>query len=198
MIKNEIVKLGLILLIITSIAGILLGFANLATADVIVAVEEAASSGPEVAMDVVPGSANFEDLDEDLVNKIKSDNEEFIDAKKAVNESGALVGYGIRTLSTVSGYGGDIELFVGISPDGKIVGVRVLSMKETPGLGTKVQNEEFKEQFVGKSVDMDIEIVKIGVNEDNQIQAVAGATTSSTSYTSAVNNALDIFNEYIK
>jgi electron transport complex protein RnfG len=45
---------------------------------------------------------------------------------------------------------------------------------------------------------MNIEVVKSGVSEDNQIQAVAGATFSSNSYTSAVNNALSIFEEYIK
>ncbi len=197
MMKNEIVKLGLVLLMITSIAGGLLAFSNIVTADLIVAAEEEASSGPEVAMAVVPGSSNFEDMDEDIINEIKNKNEKFIDAKNAVDESGDVVGYGIRTLSTVAGYGGDIELFVGISPDGEVVGVKVLSMLETPGLGTNVQNEEFKEQFVGKTDDMDIEVVKSGVSEDNQIQAVAGATTSSSSYTSAVNNALDIFNEYI-
>ncbi len=197
MMKNEIVKLGLVLLIITSIAGGLLAFSNTITADLIVAAEEEASSGPEVAMEVVPGSANFENIDEDTVSVIKNENEKFIDAKKAVDESGNVVGYGIRTLSTEKGYGGDIELFVGISPDGEVVGVKVLSMLETPGLGTNVQKQEFKDQFVGKSVDMDIEVVKSGVSEDNQIQAVAGATFSSNSYTSAVNNALDIFNEYI-
>ncbi|SRR6056297_1377171 len=198
MMKNEIVKLGLVLLIITSIAGGLLAFSNTVTADLIVAAEEEASSGPEVAMAVVPGSAKFENMDEDAVNEIKNNNEKFIDAKKAVDEEGNVVGYGIRTLSTVAGYGGDIELFVGISPEGEVVGIKVLSMLETPGLGTNVQNEEFKNQFEGKTDDMDIEVVKSGVSEENQVQAVAGATTSSSSYTSAVNNALDIFKEYIK
>jgi electron transport complex protein RnfG len=198
MIKNEIVKLGLVLLVITSIAAALLAFSNGVTADLIVAAEEEASSGPEVAMTVVPGSARFENMEEDITNEIKNENEKFIDSKKAVNESGDVVGYGIRTLSTVKGYGGDIELFVGISPEGEVVGVKVLSMLETPGLGTNIQNQEFKEQFVGKTDDMEIEVVKTGVSEDNQIQAVAGATFSSNSYTSAVNNALDIFEEYIK
>jgi electron transport complex protein RnfG len=101
-------------------------------------------------------------------------------------------------LSTVAGYGGDMELFVGISPDGEVVGTKVLSMAETPGLGTNVQNQEFKDQYLGKTTDMNIEVVKSGVSEDNQIQAVAGATFSSNSYTSAVNNALSIFEEYIK
>ncbi len=197
MIKNEIVKLGIVLLIITSIAGGLLAFSNSVTADLIVAAEEAASSGPEVAMEVVPGSVEFQNIDEVVVNEIKDNNEKFIDAKKAVDEDGNTVGYGIRTLSIVAGYGGDIELFVGISPEGKIVGVKVLSMAETPGLGTNVQKEEFKNQFEGKTVNMEIEVVKAEVDEDNQIQAVAGATFSSNSYTSAVNNALNIFKEYL-
>ncbi len=198
MMKNEIVKLGLVLLIITSIAGGLLAVSNTVTADLIFEAEEKASSGPEVAMEVVPGSSQFENVNEETINEIKNDKEKFVDAKKAVDDSGNVVGYGIRTLSTVAGYGGDMELFVGVSPEGEVVGVKVLTMAETPGLGTNVQNQEFKDQFVGKSVDMDIEVVKSGVSEDNQIQAVAGATFSSNSYTSAVNNALDIFEEYIK
>jgi electron transport complex protein RnfG len=198
MMKNEIVKLGIVLLIITSIAGGLLAFSNTVTADLIVEAEEAASSGPEVAMAVVPGSAKFVNIEEGLVEEIKSENDKFIDGKKAVDENGNTVGYGIRTLSTVAGYGGDMELFVGISPDGEVVGTKVLSMAETPGLGTNVQNQEFKDQYLGKTTDMNIEVVKSGVSEDNQIQAVAGATFSSNSYTSAVNNALSIFEEYIK
>jgi electron transport complex protein RnfG len=198
MMKNEVVKLGLVLLIITSIAGGLLAFSNTVTSDLIAEAEEAASSGPEVAMAVVPGSAKFENIEEGLIEEIKSENDKFIDGKKAVDENGNTVGYGIRTLSTVAGYGGDMELFVGISPDGEVVGTKVLSMAETPGLGTNVQNQEFKDQYIGKTTDMDIEVVKSGVSEDNQIQAVAGATFSSNSYTSAVNNALSIFEEYIK
>jgi len=198
MMKNEVVKLGLVLLIITSIAGGLLAFSNTVTSDLIAEAEEAASSGPEVAMAVVPGSAKFENIEEGLIEEIKSENDKFIDGKKAVDENGNTVGYGIRTLSTVAGYGGDMELFVGISPDGEVVGTKVLSMAETPGLGTNVQNQEFKDQYIGKTTDMNIEVVKSGVSEDNQIQAVAGATFSSNSYTSAVNNALSIFEEYIK
>jgi electron transport complex protein RnfG len=92
MMQNEIVKLGIVLLIITSIAGGLLAFSNTVTADLIVEAEEAASSGPEVAMAVVPGSAKFVNIEEGLVEEIKSENDKFIDGKKAVDENGNTVG----------------------------------------------------------------------------------------------------------
>ena len=194
---NEIAKLGIILFIITAIAAGILAFSNDMTKDLIIEVEEAASSGPEVANAVIPGSVGFEKYDENVIEKIKSENDKFIDLKIGKDENGNITGYAIRTLSPKAGYGGDIEIFLGISPEGEIVGMKVLSLSETPGLGSNVQNPEFQQQYFDKNTDMTIEVTKAEPAE-NEIVAVAGATISSRSITSAVNNAIDIFNEYVK
>lgn len=196
--KNEIVKLGLILFLFCAIAAGILAFSNDVTHDIILETEELASSGPDVAEAVIPGSVGFESLDSSLIEKISSENEKFVDAKAVLDESGTKVGYAVRTLSTVVGYGGDIELFVGISADGEVAGIKVLSLKETPGLGTNVEKPDFQAQFVGKSVDTEIVVVKLPPSADNEVSALAGATFSSVSFNSAVNNAMSIYNKYIK
>ena len=195
--KNEIVRLGVILLIITSVAAGILAFSNNITKDIIVAVEEAASSGPEVAGAVIPGSIGFEKVEGNIVESIKANNEKFIDLKAGKDENGNIIGYAIRTKSPIAGYGGDIEVFVGISLEGDIVGLKVLSLAETPGLGSNVQNPEFQQQYIGKNADTAIGVTK-AEPKDNEIVAVSGATISSRSITSAVNNALEIFNDYVK
>ena len=196
--KNEIVKLGLMLFLISAIAAGILAFSNGVTHDIIIATEEAASSGPEVAGAVIPGAVGFENMDSSLIEKISSENEKFVDARTVIDESGNQVGYAVRSFSPVPGYGGDIEVFVGISMDGEVAGVKVLSLKETPGLGTNVEKPDFQSQFIGKPADTDLVVVKVPPSADNEVAALAGATFSSASFNSAVNNAMSIYSDYIK
>lgn len=48
------------------------------------------------------------------------------------------------------GFGGDIEIIVGINLQKEITGVEILSIDETVGLGMNAKNEEFRNQYVGK------------------------------------------------
>lgn len=50
------------------------------------------------------------------------------------------------------GYGGDIEISVGIASDGTVKGIEMLSIGETAGLGMKAKDAEFKDQFRDKKV----------------------------------------------
>ncbi|GAI55691.1 unnamed protein product, partial [marine sediment metagenome] len=71
---------------------------------------------------------------------------------RAVDSSGMLTGIVFRVFP--QGYGGPIPITVGLDLDGKVTGVRVASaaegLKETPGLGVKITEPEFKDQFIGK------------------------------------------------
>ena len=194
---REIIKLGGILFLITAIAAGILAFSNDITKDKIEEAEKAASSGPEVAGVVIPGSVGFEKMEGNIVDTIKEENEKFVDLKVGKDENGNTIGYAIRTSSPIKGYAGDIEIYLGVSLEGEIVGMKVLSLSETPGLGSNVQNADFQKQFFGKSADMPIEVSK-GDTAENEIVAISGATYSSRSITSAVNNALDIYNKYVK
>lgn len=61
---------------------------------------------------------------------------------------GEHIGWAVKVASR--GYGGPIQLVIGLDRDGKVTGVSILAMNETPGLGTKVVSEGwFLEQFKG-------------------------------------------------
>ena len=121
---------------------------------------------------------------------MKADNKQFINLLTAVDASGNVLGKVVRTLSTVKGFNGDIELYVGFSPDGKITGTSVLSHSETEGLGSRVTTPQFREQFVGKDASSEI--------SESDFDAISGATYSSKSFLSAINNAITVYAEYVK
>ena len=95
-----------------------------------------------------------------------------------VLDNGALVGYCVEVVS--AGFGGDIEMTVGYTSDGEILGVSIVSLSETPGLGAKVDEESFLSQYKGKQGSLIL-------GED--IDAISGATISSRAVTDGVNKA---------
>lgn len=112
----------------------------------------------------------------------------------AVNDaSGNAEGYVIAAVSP-NGYGGDIQIAVGITKDGVITGFDVISNSETAGLGSKCTEPEFKNQFAGKSAST-LEVTKSGAAADNQIDAISGATITSNAVTEAVNAAIVFYQE---
>lgn len=91
---------------------------------------------------------------------------------------------------TTNGYGGEIKSIVGVKFDdgvAEVTGVKVISQSETAGLGANVTKDSFLAQFVQKIAG--IEVVKNKPN-DNEIQALTGATITSKAITEAVNKAL--------
>ncbi len=102
-----------------------------------------------------------------------------VSAVRLVSADGSNVGYAVSV--TEKGFGGEISLLVGVSLDGKVRGVSLLSHSETPGLGARTGEEAFRSQFAGKSG-------KLTVGEN--IDAVSGATISSKAVTAGVNAAL--------
>ena len=86
---------------------------------------------------------------------------------------------------TVKGYGGPVQVKVAVLKDGSIAGVEIggKDFSETPGVGARVQEESFWSQFIGKTGPFKL--------KDN-VDAVSGATISSTAVVKAVNAALDI------
>lgn len=99
-----------------------------------------------------------------------------------VRRGDALLGYGAA--ATVRGYAGPVQTTVGLEPDGKLKGIIVggEGFAETQGLGTKVQDEEFRGQFQGK-------VPPLALGED--IQAVSGATITSRAVLDGVNRAAE-------
>jgi electron transport complex protein RnfG len=195
--KNNLVKLGGILCLISAVAGGILAFTYSITKDKIAEAELKASMDPAVLESVIPGAVLFEDYDDQaLVESIAADNEKFVSLQTAVDASGNELGTVVRTFSTVAGYGGDMELYVGFNPDGTISGLYVLAHSETSGLGSKTTEPEFQSQFIGRDGSTEITVTKSNAKDD-EILALTGATRSSNSFTSAVNNAIDIYSKYL-
>ena len=98
------------------------------------------------------------------------------------------------------GYGGAVVSMVGISSDGKVVGVKVTEASdETPGLGAKwiaadASGNERRAQFVGDIPESGSFAV---VKDGGTIEAVAGATITSRAVTHDVNDAIAQYNAVV-
>ena len=93
--------------------------------------------------------------------------------------NGGFFGYCVE--ATGKGFGGDIGLMVGYNAECEILGVRVVSHSETPGLGAKIQSDaRFLEQYAGNAGE-------VTLGED--VDAIVGATVSSKAVTEGINLA---------
>jgi len=107
---------------------------------------------------------------------------EFYLAKKA----GQVIGRAVK-VKTDAGYSGTIEIMLGIAPDAKITGIYILKQAETPGLGARIVEKSFTDQFVGKSLAKS----KISVKKDGgDIDQLTGATISPRAVCLAVRQGL--------
>jgi electron transport complex protein RnfG len=100
----------------------------------------------------------------------------------------------IKTYSN-NGYNGQIWLMAGFMADGTVVNVSVLDQKETPGLGTKITEDEFLSQFKGKNP----ETFSLRVKQDGgDVDAVTAATISSRAFCDALERAYVSFKAWDK
>ncbi len=106
------------------------------------------------------------------------------------NASGETVGYTVTTQD--KSYGGTIEVMTGFDVDGKITGVEILTIDDTPGLGMNAKNDSFRNEYVGKSGEL---TVSKTASADNEIQAITGATITSKAVTRCVNLASQIVSQ---
>jgi len=103
------------------------------------------------------------------------------------------MGY-VVTATDKDGFGGSIQVTVGITSDGTVNGVSILAINETAGLGMKAKESDFYSQFEEKAVES-LEVVKGSAAAENQIEAISGATITSRAVTNGVDAALAYFRE---
>ena len=107
----------------------------------------------------------------------------------ALDNAGDIAGYVVK--ASGQGYADKIELLLGIDPQARsITGLYILDQKETPGLGNQIIDEEWRNQFVGKSTDVILEAFKGKSEKANQIDAISGATISSEAVTDIINSTI--------
>ena len=107
----------------------------------------------------------------------------------AYDANGNFIGAAVKTYSK-NGFGGKIELMVGMLANGVINKVSVLSQAETPGLGANMVNDKFKGQFDGKNPAEFILKVK---KDGGDVDAITAATISSRAVSEAIKKAADGF-----
>ena len=107
------------------------------------------------------------------------------------SENGETVGFCVNV--TPNGYGGAIDMMVGITADRKLSGINVVSNSETAGLGARCKDSEFSTQFTGKN--MPLSVIKNGTPKDDEIASITGATITSKAVVSGVNAAFDAINK---
>jgi electron transport complex protein RnfG len=104
-------------------------------------------------------------------------------------KDGVLVGTAIESY-TMKGFSGLIRVMVGIDTSGNIVNTSVLEQKETPGLGTKMTESFFKDQFNGKNPST----YKMTVKKDGgEVDAITASTITSRAYCDALQRAWDAY-----
>lgn len=110
-------------------------------------------------------------------------------------KDGTTVGYVVA--ASPKGYGGAMDVTVGIARNGSVTGVKLGDNRETPGLGTKAGDAPFITQFAGKKIADPISLVKKAPS-GNEVQAITGATISSRAVTAAVQQAAHVARELLK
>ena len=100
--------------------------------------------------------------------------------------------YAITLEDYGQGFGGKVGVMVGFSLAAEeLVGIGVTTLSETPGVGTKVREPKFTEQFVGMKSGANFQIAKDG----GVVDAISGATISSRAVAEAVDRAEAVFRE---
>ncbi len=171
---SYILRLTLVLFLITAVVAGLLGVVNLLTKDKIA---ENTMKKANDAMREVLQAESYEEL------TLTKENEDagITEAYRCEN------GYVVRV--SKNGFGGAIDMMVGIDLSGCVTGVSVISHAETASLGANCEREDFRNQFVGAN-----ETLKVK-KDGGSIDALTGATVTSRAVTEGVNVALAFVKE---
>ena len=105
-------------------------------------------------------------------------------------KDGTLAGHVAK--ASGQGYADKIELLLGLDADARnITGLFILDQKETPGLGNRILEQPWRDQFLNKPASRRLVVVKGTPGKTNEIDAISGATISSRSVTGIVNKTIN-------
>lgn len=179
---NNITKMFLNLVVIGALSGVILSGVFGVADPMIKANKERELK--EAIFVVLPGAKDFRVLE-------KTVGQEKLIVYKGIDENGSPVGVAFK--ADGGGFQGNIGLMVGLDTSYlKLKAIEVLEQLETPGLGDRIREEAFKDQFKGLEVKPRVEYIKYRKPEKpNQIQAITGATISSEAVVKNINRAVE-------
>ncbi len=170
---KETARYGFTLATICLIASGLLAAVNSVTRVKIIAQAQAQENAS--LQEVLPQAARFE--------AVRSGEE--IIYYKAYDASGSPAGFAFKAKG--KGYSSEIETMVGMDNDGKIIAIKVISLNETPGLGSRVAEKQFTSGFAGQPAE-----------DLSNVQTIAGATISSSAVINSVKAKAAEINRLLK
>jgi len=151
---KEMIRYGLILGTMCVVAGGLLAFVNSATKAKIIAQAQAEESS--ALKEVMPEAVDFKPVS----------SEGTVLYYNAIDAGGTRAGVVFK--ASGKGYGGQVDTMVGMTPEGVLTAIKVIAHTETPGLGSRIAQQDFIGRFSGKPLG------SIG-----SVEAISGATISS-------------------
>ena len=162
-----ILRLTVTLFLITAVVAALLGFVNYLTEARIAAGQREKAKN---AMQEVLPAENYELLEASA---------EGINAVYRADDLGFVVDV------TVNGFGGAINMMVGVDAEGRVAGVSIVSHSETASLGANCTREDFRSQFSGAEGTLAV------TKDGGSVEALTGATVTSRAVTNGVNLAVE-------
>jgi len=184
---KEIVQMIVILSVICTVCGIALsGYRNL-TADRIENQVLMNVQGPKVKL-VLEGAEN--DLIADRKKLLINDQQFLVFVGKKQGKDWALA-----YESVGQGFGGDLKVMVGYDiQQNNLTGIQIISHKETPGIGSRVTENQFTKRFKGLHIDIEIDPNQC----PDEIDAISGATYSSKGVCEALRKSIALYPEIRK
>lgn len=177
---KDMIATGFFLFVIAAVAGTLLAFTEMATAPHIERNQKLAFEAARKK--VLPAATSFREIQVPVADNAVATISLGFDAQKTFVGSVQSVG--------PKGYGGPIDIVLGCSPDGLVTGIQVKAGKETPGLGTKLQDDAFLGRFlrvVGEKKENTKLLLK---NDSGDIDGITAATVSSRAFCKGVREAV--------
>jgi Na+-translocating ferredoxin:NAD+ oxidoreductase subunit G len=182
---RELLRMVIVLTVICGCSGLVLSFTNQATSEqrenqLLTYVQgpsiQAAFAGREYDNDPIQDRLSLELGKDDKGDPVEMT---VFPARK----DGEIVG--LAYASSGMGYGGEIGVMVAFDMDGKLSGIGIMTHSETPGLGARVQEPGFTDQFRGLDIKDGVKLSQDG----GRINGISGATLSSKGVASAVDKA---------
>lgn len=184
---REILKLSVFLLIVSGIAGASLSYVN-------------SLAGPLIETQILQNKLDSfkevyppgEKVENETATYLQDPHDPVVKEVNIAYRNGVAAGviYAVET----KGYSGPISLLAGFDiATAKITAIKVLSQRETPGLGAKATDSKFRDRYNDKKTDVPLEVIKTAPVKENQIQAITASTITSKAVTKGVNAAREHF-----
>ncbi len=184
---RDTLKLSLFLLVVAGVSGAGLSYVNDLTSPLIE--KQILQNKIDSFKEVYPQADKVEN---ESATWLKSPYDPALKEVNIVYRNGAPVGiiYAVET----KGYSGPISSLVGFDISSlKITAIKVLSQRETPGLGAKAKESPFQDRYKNKNSAVPLEVTKTAPAKEHQIQAITASTITSKAVTKGVNAAREHF-----